>query len=193
MSRCMCRGLHFSKGLSRKQVALLHRTAKLWYEAKPFLRLRLNHVIRLDVPWATEYKYAYVLGGGGNCPVGMGFCTSWEDIRNMEVEHSQRPYIKALRLVLEHGDEMPDEYLQYIVRAGLPVVAGPEVAATRVHRTSDNVYPVFHWAEDHRAFRLANPNELAFVHAAMHAIVLALQEGGLLQSPEDSPTGDYRM
>jgi hypothetical protein len=73
----------------------LFTAAKDFYEAKPWLYLRVNHVIAIDCG-TTPFKYIQILGGTGSCDPMLHIHRSWDTVQNENedsyfVSHASAP------------------------------------------------------------------------------------------------------
>ena len=94
-------------------------------EAKPWLTLRLNHVMRVECPWSTEYKYVNVIGGGGNCDPGMWIVRNLEDIDDERApENKAKRRVVGLNAWTQSGTESQYSWrtLDYLQARGRGVV-----------------------------------------------------------------------
>jgi hypothetical protein len=64
---CKCKPIMDVPGWSLEMGQKLFSAGAEWGQTEPWLQLRLNHCLRIDVPWAPHFKFVQVIGGGGNC------------------------------------------------------------------------------------------------------------------------------
>ncbi|KAJ3264742.1 hypothetical protein HDU76_012143, partial [Blyttiomyces sp. JEL0837] len=85
---CLCKGLIKIPGITETFIHDVFKSAQEFWIAKPWLRLRMNHVMRIDVP-GSEYKFVQVLGGTGCSDVAIVVYKEWEHVQN-EFFHEEK-------------------------------------------------------------------------------------------------------
>eukprot|EP01094_Clydonella_sp_ATCC50884_P026843 TRINITY_DN7493_c0_g2_i1.p1 TRINITY_DN7493_c0_g2~~TRINITY_DN7493_c0_g2_i1.p1 ORF type:complete len:1058 (+),score=205.14 TRINITY_DN7493_c0_g2_i1:102-3275(+) len=184
-----CESIRDVRGLTDGMVRVLWGAARRWYEAKPWLLLRLNHVLRIDVPWAPSHHFAQVIGGAGQCDFGVYMARSQRGVQNETWGRKEWDNLgHSLYLFTGLGFDLSFASIEALQDLGVQPLTGsyddPETCLTAsfLHavRTPD----------DHVRFLPPVP-ELAFAHAAAHAIAHVV-ERGLLCAVPGSPSGDYR-
>jgi len=78
---CLTRGLRASPGVSNEFLHSLFVAAQEFWQAKPWLYLRMNHVLAMDCD-QSEFKYVQVIGGGGQCSPMLQIHKSWDSVQN---------------------------------------------------------------------------------------------------------------
>jgi hypothetical protein len=78
---CVCHGFVREPPLTAETFTALTAQASLWYDLKPFLTLRCNHVFRFDVP-GSDYKYCQIMGGGGQTTVNLLCHKTWAGVQH---------------------------------------------------------------------------------------------------------------
>jgi hypothetical protein len=169
-----------------------------WGTREPWLQMRLNHVLRIDVPWAPHWKYVQVLGGGGNCDPGLYICADASELdrEDHDMETQGKGVLRSHGLYMfidkaaEGGYDFHD--LDYIRDNGFAEVEPHEDLSKRIlpHFTHAKFAPPW----DIQELRRWHPSvsEMAFLQATCRAVVAVLQSGQLA-SPPNHHHGDHRQ
>ena len=67
---CVCAGHIYDGKIKPEHYISIVDLASKWYDLKPWLLLRMNHVLRVEVE-GSPYKFVQVIGGGGSCEIGI--------------------------------------------------------------------------------------------------------------------------
>ena len=134
-ARCMCEGL--PKGVSEEQCYELQVASARFWRAKPWTKVRMAHILRVHVPFATDYKYVQVFGGTGQCTPFL-WCSA--SIPNMQTESiwnemmttpSGKRTVTGLRLEMANPHDHDPFYRGHWTRIlALKGDGGPAVADT---------------------------------------------------------------
>jgi hypothetical protein len=103
------------EGITEEFVYSLYHAAALFYQAKPWLRLRMNHVMSFVVPLTVSSsptgaasseklkktsstsieqrrRYIQILGGTGQCDIALQLLDDWYDVQNESfINYSAKP------------------------------------------------------------------------------------------------------
>ncbi|RHZ02499.1 hypothetical protein DYB35_000048 [Aphanomyces astaci] len=203
---CVCAGMEAIPGVTD---AILHSafdTASRFWAATPWLHMRINHVLRVEVA-GSPFRFVQILGGTGCCDVAVMVHTHWDDVQNENWSvGTMHMNSQGCYSVVKAEFQPPDQccrswkdldYIDAQARLGRPL-ALPD--PTNSDPVTQPVLPLFTRISIKRKPGTsdldvrqvsATLEEIAYLQVAMWTVVTLLTDRLLLAVPH-SPVGDYR-
>ncbi|KAF0687660.1 Aste57867_20644 [Aphanomyces stellatus] len=203
---CVCAGMEAIRRMTDSAIHSIFDTSATFWQAQPWLHMRINHVLRIEVA-GSPFRYVQILGGTGCCDVAIMAHVDWQDVQNenwsvgtMRV-NAQEYYSVAKAEFQPPGQGCRSwkdlDYIDAQARMGTPVrLPDPE----NPDPVTQAVLPMFTRISIKRKTNAndldvrqvsATFEETAYLQVAMWTVVTILNDK-LLEPVPQSPLGDYR-
>ncbi|RHY33141.1 hypothetical protein DYB32_001824 [Aphanomyces invadans] len=203
---CVCAGMEAIPGVTDAILHSVFDTSSRFWAATPWLHMRINHVLRVEVA-GSPFRFVQILGGTGCCDVAVMVHTQWDDVQNENWSVStMHMNTKGCYSVVKAEFQPPGQgcrswkdldYIDAQARLGRPL-ALPDPA--NPDPVTQPVLPLFTRISIKRKSGTtdldvrqvsATLEEITYLQVAMWAVVTLLNDQ-LLQAVPHSPVGDYR-
>lgn len=202
---CVCKGLKEAPGINSAHVHSMVKLAMGYYAVRPWLQMRMNHVLKVKIPWVKMGEgescevYVQVLGGTGNCEPSLVVSESIEEVQfeGMFAGKNPRSTMRMLKVIFEKPEFLAENVRTLLYLKELKVRFGKG----GVVPWEQDIVPTFSRCMAVRVgnesgalttgWRIWQPdlNEMMMLHASLAAVMCAV---GKLEHVAGTPSGDYK-
>ncbi|OQS07103.1 hypothetical protein THRCLA_00879 [Thraustotheca clavata] len=202
---CVCAGMEAIPSMTDSIIRSLFETSSKFWQAQPWLHMRINHVVRVEMP-GSSFRYVQILGGTGCCDVALMVHKDWSEVQNENWSVStMKCNSEGFYSVVKAEFQPPGQgcrswkdldYIESQTRLGTPLMLPdpnnsdpitqpvlPLFTRISIKRKSGNDIDVRQVA--------ATMEEIVYLQVAM-SVIMTILDDDILQAVPNSPVGDYR-
>ncbi|OQS01025.1 hypothetical protein ACHHYP_01944 [Achlya hypogyna] len=202
---CVCAGMEAIPSMTDSVMRSLFETSSRFWQAQPWLHMRINHVVRVEMH-GSPYRFVQILGGTGCCDVALMVHKDWSEVQNENWSvATMRCNAEGFYSVVKAEFQPPGQgcrswkdldYIEAQTRLGTPLMLPdpnnpdpvtqpvlPLFTRISIKRKSGNDIDVRQVA--------ATMEEIVYLQVAM-SVIMTILDDDLLTAVPHSPVGDYR-
>ncbi|CAK4218191.1 unnamed protein product [Aphanomyces euteiches] len=203
---CVCAGMEAIPRMTDAAMHSFFATSSCFWQGQPWLHMRINHVLRIEVA-GSPFRYVQILGGTGCCDIALMAHTNWNDVQNenwsiASMNLNDSGYYSVVKAEFQPPSQgcrswKDLDYIDAQARLNTPLQL-PDPA--NPDPVTQPVLPLFKRISIKRKSGasdldmrqvLATYDEISYLQVAMWT-VLTLLNDVVLEAVPQSPTGDYR-
>ncbi|KDO27762.1 hypothetical protein SPRG_07360 [Saprolegnia parasitica CBS 223.65] len=202
---CVCAGMEAIPSMTDSIIRSLFETSARFWQAQPWLHMRINHVVRIEMH-GSPFRFVQILGGTGCCDVALMVHKDWNEVQNENWSVStMRCNSEGFYSVVKAEFQPPGQgcrswkdldYIEAQTRLGTPLML-PD--ADNPDPVTQPVLPLFTRISIKRKSGsdidvrqvAATMEEIVYLQVAM-SVIMTLLNDDILTAVPNSPVGDYR-